>query len=124
MQFYDIAFIRFTQKNKYNPWFIYIFLLPLPNHSKLYVMNYFKLSLSLILSIFVLQSCSSDELRIRGTHWTEDAVRSSLKFVRISKGSNHTRSIEEVEDNNLSIILGRPSKRCRGFGICEISKPY
>lgn len=87
-------------------------------------MNYFKLSLSLILSIFVLQSCSSDELRIRGTHWTEDAVRSSLKFVRISKGSNHTRSIEEVEDNNLSIILGRPSKRCRGFGICEISKPY
>lgn len=91
---------------------------------KFCIMNYFKPSLCLMLSIFFLQSCSSDELLTKGTHWTEDAVRSSLKFMKVNNGFEQTRSIDEVEDNNLSITLGRPSKSCGGFGICEISKPY
>lgn len=86
-----------------------------------------------VISSMFLASCSSEETFYTASakEWNENQVRSSIKFVNhlhsvkpLTSLEKSVRSMGDQFDTNIIFTLGRKSRSCDGFGICEIFKPF
>lgn len=81
--------------------------------------------------LLILSSCSAEESlqKERSEDWTEEKIKSSLKFLnrysipttkRVENRSDYDTDFHADNNIGITIRLGRKSKSCGGFGLCHL----
>ncbi len=94
------------------------------------IMKKIHLSIATVLLTCTMAACSGDAVLSHTQQMSEDQIRASLQFMPFSYETSETKTAgKEMRQNHddfdspgLTFTIGRPSRRCAGFGICEVLK--